>query len=251
MWKHGLMAIPILFNIYHIVGHCYCNTLSFSSICYESDKISFILCTVPHSSDCQSLSQAVLVPCLEYHSNWMSSSLLLLCNAPLTLWPLWFFWNKSQATLSLSYKPFSDFPLLLGWSLSFLTWLVRMSVIKQKYRLCVDISMWPKMRVTEWTQDGVRSNFSCIMGALCGAFLSSPSFIFFFSGLFIGSLTFSATKCTVLEFSLKTYESFCMLRRHGQVLPLNLVSHLKTSLRLHSEGWTVPSSQCGSVRSIK
>ena len=144
-----------------------------------SVKISFI-CMVPRSSDCHSLGQALLVPCLEYHSIGMSSPLLLLSNAPLTLWPLWFFWNKSQATLSLSYRPFSDFPLLLGWSLTILMWLVRISVIKQKYRLCVDISMWTKMRVIEWTQDGVRSNFSCIMDALCGALLSSPSFLFFF-----------------------------------------------------------------------
>ena len=103
---------------------------------------------------------------------------------------------KSDDHFTPFLQPFSDFPLLRVKPK-----LVRISVI----RLCVDISMWPKMRVIEWTQDGVRSNFDCIMAALCSAFFSSPSF--FFLGC-LGSLTFSATKCTVLEFSLKTYKSW-------------------------------------------
>ena len=147
-----------------------------------SVKVSFILCPVPHSSICHCLGQALLVPCLEYCSNWLSfSALPLLSNPPLTLWPLWCFWNKSQATLSLSYKPFSGFPLSLRWRLSFLTWRIRIFVIRQKYKLSVDISTWTTMRVTEWRLEGARSNFICIMGALCSAHLSSSSL---FSGLF-------------------------------------------------------------------
>lgn len=111
-----LIYIIYIFNIYH-TWHCYCNTVSFNTVCYESDecfKNSFILWLVPHSSVCHCLGQALLVPCLEYCSNWLSFSVLpLLSNPPLTLWPLWCFWNKSQATLSLSYKPFSGFPLSL------------------------------------------------------------------------------------------------------------------------------------------